>query len=53
MAGESHGIIYHNDDEVIGPVELKAYDKIEMAQTKLLFIPFCGEQFTWSDPENL
>ncbi len=52
MPGESHGIIYHNDDDVIGPVELNPYDSIEMAQTKLLFIPFCGPQFMWTAPES-
>jgi hypothetical protein len=51
IPGDAHGIIYHNDDEVIGPVELSAYDKIEIGQTKLLFIPFCGSQFMWKTPE--
>lgn len=47
LPGESHGIIYHNDDEVVGPVELKPYDRIELAQTQLLFVAFCGSQFNW------
>jgi Inner membrane component of T3SS, cytoplasmic domain len=52
MPGESHGLVYHNDDEVIGPIELKPYDVIEMGQTKLLFLPFCGPQFSWNTVEN-
>ena len=45
--GEGRGIIYLNEEEVATPTELKAYDTIEMGQTKLLFVPFCGENFKW------
>jgi hypothetical protein len=45
--GEGRGIIYLNDEEVATPKELKAYDMIELGQTKLLFVAFCGEKFTW------
>ncbi len=45
--GEGRGIIYLNEEEVATPTELKAYDTIEMGQTRLLFVPFCGEQFKW------
>ncbi len=45
--GESRGIVYLNDDEVAAPVPLKPFDVIELGQTKLLFVPFCGEQFQW------
>lgn len=45
--GESKGLVYLNGEEVINPVELKAYDCIEVGKTKLLFIPFCGENFKW------
>ncbi len=48
--GESRGIVYLNDDEVIGATELNAYDVIEIGQSKLLFIPFCGEKFQWLQP---
>ncbi|WP_295387230.1 FHA domain-containing protein [uncultured Thiodictyon sp.] len=47
-AGESRGLVYVNDDEVAGFVELKPYDQIELGATKLLFVPFCGERFIWS-----
>ncbi len=45
--GDGRGIIYLNEEEVAAPTELKAYDIIEMGQTKLLFVPFCGENFKW------
>ena len=47
LPGEAHGLVYHNDDEVIGSVELKPYDRIEMGQSTLLFVPFCGASFSW------
>lgn len=46
--GEGRGIIYLNEDEVATPSELKPYDMIELGQTKLLFVPFCGESFKWA-----
>lgn len=55
--GESRGLVYLNEEEVITPIELKAFDVIELGQTKLIFIPFCGENFSWqqestSDEKN-
>lgn len=47
--GESRGLVYLNDEEVITPEELKPYDLIEIGETKLKFIPFCGEQFQWAE----
>jgi hypothetical protein len=46
-SGESRGLVYLNDEEVITADELKSYDVIELGKTKLMFIPFCGEQFEW------
>ncbi len=46
--GEGRGIIYLNEEEVATPTELKAYDMIELGQTKLLFVAFCGENFKWA-----
>ena len=45
--GESRGLVYLNDEEVLSPKVLKSYDIIELGQTRLMFIPFCGEQFQW------
>ena len=47
IPGEGHGLVYLNDDEVFMPMELKRGDIIEMGQTKLFFVPLCGEDFTW------
>lgn len=52
--GDSKGLVYLNDEELISPELLKPYDKIELGETVLLFVPFCGEQFVWKEvpPES-
>lgn len=45
--GDGRGLVYLNDEEVLGAMEIKPYDLIELGVTKLLFVPFCGERFTW------
>ncbi|MCG6861053.1 MAG: protein kinase [Chromatiaceae bacterium] len=49
--GDSRGIVYLNDEEVDSATELQPYDRIELGETKLLFVPFCGERFAWSADE--
>lgn len=50
--GESRGLVYLNDEEVITPVTLTAYDVIEIGQSELMFVPLCGEQFVWQKDEE-
>lgn len=45
--GDGRGMIYLNGEEVDVPMPLQAYDRIELGQTQLLFIPLCGEHFSW------
>jgi hypothetical protein len=47
LPGESRGLVYLNKEEVDIPKTLQPYDEIEMGKTKLIFVPLCGEQFTW------
>jgi hypothetical protein len=51
IPGDGRGITYLNDDELLTPQPLNPYDRIEMGNTKLIFVPFCGEHFTWSEAE--
>lgn len=48
-AGMGTNLIYHNEEPVIinQRNELKAYDRITMGETTLVFIPLCGENFAW------
>lgn len=52
LPGEGRNIVYLNDEEVFTPMPLKAYDLIDFGETKLLFIPLCGERFAWKTEET-
>lgn len=47
LPGDSAGLTYVNDETVDAAVELKPFDRIELGETKLVFVPFCGERFQW------
>ena len=49
IPGESINNIYLNEEPVYTPVKLSAYDLIEIGNSKLLFVPLCGENFNWTD----
>lgn len=46
--GEGRGLIYLNNEDVDTATPIKAGDIIELGQTKLMFVPLCGDSFTWS-----
>jgi pSer/pThr/pTyr-binding forkhead associated (FHA) protein len=52
LPGGGSNIVYLNDDDLDGPSLLQSGDIIEVSDTKLRFIPFCGEDFDWSDTEK-
>lgn len=45
-------ICYQNEEPLLGRNEIKIYDRIELGDSTLLFVPLCGEAFTWQDEEN-
>ena len=45
--GSSRELFYVNDKLVLNPVELKTMDLLNIGDTKLMFVPLCGEQFHW------
>ncbi len=47
IPGESRGLVYLNDDELFAPAEIEKGDIIELGGSKLKFIPFCDEGFSW------
>ena len=47
--GESSELVYLNDSVVLSPMQLNAYDIITLGEVQLLFMPLCGEKFSWSD----
>lgn len=49
IPGEGKAIIYLNGRELMGPEELCPYDRVEISDTALVFVPLCGEQFCWEE----
>ena len=49
--GDSRGLLYLNDKLVTAAETLNAYDKLLLGDTELLFVPFCGEKFSWKVEE--
>jgi hypothetical protein len=49
--GQTREMVYLNDERVSGETPLAPYDQIELGASKLLFVPFCGERFTWKREE--
>ena len=41
-------MVYRNNEVVLSPVKLEAYDMISVGDVNLLFMPLCGERFNWS-----
>jgi hypothetical protein len=46
-SGQGRQITYLNGEELVDPKPIKAYDIIEVGRSKLSFLPFCGEAFSW------
>ena len=46
-------IVQINDSKPTAAVELAAMDVITMGHTQLVFVPFCGEEFDWSELAGL
>jgi hypothetical protein len=42
-------IVAVNNKRPTGAVKLEAMDMITMGRTQLAFVPFCGEEFDWSE----
>lgn len=49
LPGDSNGIVYLSENAVYAPTVLKAYDVIELGNSKFIFLPFCGEHFAWNN----
>jgi hypothetical protein len=46
-------IVAINDKKPTGAVKLELMDVIAMGRTQLAFVPFCGEEFDWSELSDL
>ncbi len=43
----TRGNVYINEDILLTPIQLNAYDIISIGKSKLLFMPLCSEKFNW------
>lgn len=47
--GEVRNLIYLNGKPIRSDADIVAYDRLEIGSTELVFLPLCGEHFTWQD----
>lgn len=47
--GDSSGLTYLNDEYITESHKLSAHDTIELGDSKFMFVPLCGETFSWED----
>lgn len=47
--GESRELFYMNDQVVLTNMEMHDRDVLLIGKTKLMFVPFCGPEFSWDD----
>ena len=45
--GEGSALVYCNGQEVLVPLTLAPFDRIELGASTLLFVPLVGERFSW------
>jgi len=51
--GEARELSYLNDAVVLNSVEIKAYDVLQVGESKLMFVPFCtAGKFNWDDAKK-
>ena len=47
LPGDAAGLVYLNGEVVYSPTQINRDDVLEMGQTKLVLVPFCGEKYSW------
>ena len=47
QTGNTDGLIYLNENFVDCAQPIKAKDVLEMGTSKFVFVPLCGEDFSW------
>jgi pSer/pThr/pTyr-binding forkhead associated (FHA) protein len=50
--GDGRGLVYVNGEVLLAHRKLQPYDRIQMGKTKLVFVPFCGDKFTWGKDDD-
>ncbi len=45
-------LVYMDGQPVLSPTRLQPYQYVQMSNTTLCFVPFCGEHFSWEQPSS-
>ena len=48
-SGDSSGLTYLNEEMVDSSVQLNYLDTIEMGKSQFVFVPLCGDRFSWDN----
>jgi hypothetical protein len=48
-SGVGRGLVYLNDQQVDGVSPIKHGDRIDLGETKLMFVPLVGDTFSWEE----
>ena len=49
QSGDSSGLTYVNNENIIGAKKIDAYDIIELGGSQFIFIPLCCDRFSWEN----
>jgi hypothetical protein len=49
--GDGINSTYVRGENLLGPTELKAGDRIRIGETELMFVALCGENFDWNNQQ--
>ena len=49
QCGSGDGIVYLNGEYIMDTKPLNAYDKITLGKAEFVFVPLCGEKFSWDE----
>ena len=50
--GQANGLIYIDNEALYDTRELKAYNLIEIGDSKFIFVNLCGENFDWNKEKS-
>lgn len=48
LPGDTNGMVYLNEAVIFQPATVDAFNVIEIGNSKFVYVPFCGENFSWS-----
>ncbi len=50
-SNDANTLVYVNEELLMEYTELKAYDRIQLGSSELVFIPLCSDKFSWNEDD--